>query len=172
MPRRWKTFLRKADPREATYRPASGVSYDVCEQHPPDRRCLQPRSSWSHCQRRCSVMTTDKLLLLQEEMADFQSAANHLRYSLERLEALASRFAQLSNLLTQRNMRLIDGLELAPANTLLDRIYRAEKRGWIDSGSVAGIACRISSASRKKVASYDWHCVNRRVERSHHRDER
>ena len=94
-------------------------------------------------------MTTDKLLLLQEEMADFQSAANHLRYSLERtrtllpgdgwnpdelarLEALASRFARLSDLLTQRIMRLIDDLELTPANTLLDRIYRAEKRGWIE----------------------------------------
>lgn len=94
-------------------------------------------------------MTTDKLLLLQEEMADFQRAANHLRHSLERtrtllpgdgwnpdelerLEALASRFARLSDLLTQRIMRLIDDLELAPANTLLDRIYRAEKRGWIE----------------------------------------
>ncbi len=95
-------------------------------------------------------MNPDKLLLLRNELADFEKAADHLRYSLERtrglfperdwdaeelerLEALASRFSRLSDLLTQRIMRLVDDLELTPANTLLDRIHRAEKRGWVDS---------------------------------------
>ncbi len=94
-------------------------------------------------------MTADKLLLLQEELSNLENAAEHLRHSLdrtrslfpvknfqpdelERLEALASRFARLSDLLTQRVMRLVDDLELTPTNTLLDRIHRAEKRGWVD----------------------------------------
>ncbi|SJM88953.1 conserved hypothetical protein [Crenothrix polyspora] len=54
---------------------------------------------------------------------------------LERLESLSSRFARLSDLLTQKMMRLIDELELTPDGTLLDRIQRAEKRGWVESAS-------------------------------------
>jgi uncharacterized protein YutE (UPF0331/DUF86 family) len=94
-------------------------------------------------------MNADKWLLLQEELQDLDNAATHLRYSinrtkdlldqkewtpeeLERLESLASRFARLSDVLVQRVMRLIDDLELIATGTLLDRIYRAEKRGWID----------------------------------------
>jgi hypothetical protein len=90
-------------------------------------------------------MNVDKLLLLQEELRNLENAAAHLRFSinrtqdllnrqdwqpeeLERLESLASRFARLPDLLMQRVMRLIDDL----AGTLLDRIHRAEKRGWID----------------------------------------
>jgi hypothetical protein len=50
--------------------------------------------------------------------------------ALERLESLASRFARLSDLLTQRVMRLADDIELEAPGSLLDRIHRAEKRGW------------------------------------------
>lgn len=94
-------------------------------------------------------MKVDKLLLLQEELCCLENAANHLRFSidrtqsllnqqdwqpeeLERLESLASRFARLSDLLMQKVMRLIDDLELTATGTLLDRIHRAEKRGWVD----------------------------------------
>jgi uncharacterized protein YutE (UPF0331/DUF86 family) len=94
-------------------------------------------------------MNVDKLLLLQEELLGMENAATHLRFSinrtqglfnqqdwqpeeLERLESLASRFARLSDLLMQRVMRLIDDLELTATGTLLDRIHRAEKRGWVD----------------------------------------
>jgi hypothetical protein len=52
---------------------------------------------------------------------------------LERLESMASRFARLSDLLTQRIMRLVDDLELTPEGSLLDRFQRAEKRGWVQS---------------------------------------
>lgn len=95
-------------------------------------------------------MNTDKLLLLQEGLAHLEQAASHLALSndrtlaiirqenwtseeLERLESLSSRFARLSDLLTQKIMRLIDELELTPDGTLLDRIQRAEKRGWVES---------------------------------------
>ncbi|BBP02345.1 hypothetical protein [Sulfuriferula nivalis] len=92
-------------------------------------------------------MTSAKIELLQIELQGLQLAAEHLRYSLarcegltgitnlppeqlERLESLASRFARLADLLTQRLFRLIDDIELVGNSTLLDRIYRAEKRGW------------------------------------------
>ncbi len=94
-------------------------------------------------------MNADKLLLLQEDLRDLENAAAHLGFSinrtqdlldqpdwqpeeLERLESLASRFARLSDLLIQKVMRLIDDLELTTSGTLLDRIHRAEKRGWVD----------------------------------------
>ena len=94
-------------------------------------------------------MNIDKLLLLREELAGLDKAAAHLAASLarsggligrdalsdeemERLESLTSRFARVADLLVQRVMRLVDELELLPPGTLLDRLNRAEKRGWID----------------------------------------
>jgi hypothetical protein len=93
-------------------------------------------------------LRADKLALLQEELVRLAQAAEHLRWSLarcqplaalphwdaealERLESLASRFARLADLLTQRIMRLADALELESPGTLLDRVRRAEKRGWV-----------------------------------------
>lgn len=92
-------------------------------------------------------MTPEKFELLQEELAGLQQATKHLAYSLqrcenllggqdlspeqlERLESLTSRFARLADLLIQRIFRLIDDIELTGTGTILDRIYRAEKRGW------------------------------------------
>lgn len=91
----------------------------------------------------------DKLALLADEVARAKQASSHLEWSLrrceplaaadtwsaedlERLESMASRFARLSDLLTQRLMRLADDLELESAGSLLDRLRRAEKRGWVD----------------------------------------
>jgi hypothetical protein len=102
-------------------------------------------------------VNADKLTLLQRELVDLDKAAAHLRFSLdrtrglldrrdwdpeelERLESLASRFARLSDLLVQRVMRLVDDLELLAPGTLLDRLHRAEKRGWVDD---AGTLVRI-----------------------------
>lgn len=91
-------------------------------------------------------MTSDETDLLREEIAYLNQAASHLEVSigrcaglsnggnveeLERLEALTSRFARLADILTQRVMRLVDDLELIPGGTLLDRIFQAEKRGWV-----------------------------------------
>lgn len=97
----------------------------------------------------------DKALLLAEECAHMQSAAAYLRYSvtrvedllprlgtgltpeeLERFESLASRFARLADLLIQRVMRLVDELELLPSASILDRIQRAEKRGWVERADI------------------------------------
>ena len=92
-------------------------------------------------------MTQDKIELLQEELAGLHLAAGYLQYSmgrcqgligqeglppeqLERLESLTSRFARLADLLIQRIFRLVDEIELTGGGTLLDRIYRAEKRDW------------------------------------------
>ena len=92
----------------------------------------------------------EKIELLQEELLGLQLAASHLGYSmercrnligqeelspeqLERLESLTSRFARLADLLIQRIFRLIDEIELTGGGSILDRIYRAEKRGWANA---------------------------------------
>ena len=89
-----------------------------------------------------------KLELLKEEIKSLELAAEHLAYSvtrcsnfeqwqstsiedLERLESLTSRFSRLSDMLVQRVFRLVDEIELTGSSTVLDRIYRAEKRGWV-----------------------------------------
>ena len=93
-------------------------------------------------------MNPDKLLLLRSELDSLDKAAAYLAVSLgrcanligrddlssdelERLESMASRFARLSDILIQRVMRLVDDLELISEGSLLDRIQRAEKRGWV-----------------------------------------
>jgi hypothetical protein len=105
------------------------------------------------------VSRPDKLLLLAHECDRLRLASGHLQVSvgrtqdliprlheplapdeLERLESLASRFARLADLLIQRVMRLVDELELVPGGSLLDRIHRAEKRGW---SAQAGMLTRI-----------------------------
>jgi hypothetical protein len=88
-----------------------------------------------------------KIELLKDELIGLSLAAKHLEYSvkrcefligqlelppeqLERLESLTSRFARLSDLLVQRIFRLIDEIELVASGSMLDRVYRAESRGW------------------------------------------
>ena len=101
-------------------------------------------------------MKREKIELLQEELLGLQLAAGHLEYSmerclnligqemlppdqLERLESLTSRFARLADLLIQRIFRLIDEIELTSGGTTLDRIYRAEKRGWANAAELISI---------------------------------
>ena len=101
-------------------------------------------------------MTREKIELLQEELVGLQLAAGHLGCSmerclnlmdrqelppeqLERLESLTSRFARLADLLIQRIFRLIDEIELTGSGSLLDRIYRAEKRGWANAAELIKI---------------------------------
>jgi hypothetical protein len=101
-------------------------------------------------------MTREKVELLQEELSDLQLVAGHLEYSmercrnllgqedmppelLERLESLTSRFARLADLLIQRIFRLADEFELTGQGTILDRIYRAEKRGWVNANEMIKI---------------------------------
>lgn len=51
----------------------------------------------------------------------------------ERLEALAARFARLSDILVQKVFRAIDATELVDEGTVLDRLARMEKRQIIKS---------------------------------------
>lgn len=97
-----------------------------------------------------------KLALLQQELPNIVLAAQHLGYSLERcagfdawheptpeqlerLESMSARFARLSDILIQRIFRLIDDIELVGSSTVLDRIYRAEKRGWAQADQLIKI---------------------------------
>jgi hypothetical protein len=101
-------------------------------------------------------MTIVKIELLQDELDGLQLAAGHLQYAmercrdligqealppeqLERLESLTSRFARLADLLIQRIFRLVDEIELADSGSILDRIFRAEKRGWANASELINI---------------------------------
>ena len=101
-------------------------------------------------------MSRNKLNMLKEETDGLVLATTHLQYSiarcadligqdhlppeqLERLESLTSRFARVADLLTQRVFRLFDEIELTGPSTVLDRIYRAEKRGWLDASQMINI---------------------------------
>jgi hypothetical protein len=55
---------------------------------------------------------------------------------LDKLEALTSRFARLSDILVQKVLRLIDRIELEDEGTIRDRINRAGKKGIIDNPEV------------------------------------
>jgi hypothetical protein len=97
-----------------------------------------------------------KLALLQQELPNIDLAAQHLGYclercagfdawheptpeQLERLESMSARFVRLSDILIQRIFRLIDDIELVGSSTVLDRIYRAEKRGWAQADQLIKI---------------------------------
>ena len=93
-------------------------------------------------------MKQAELDLLREELALLAGAEQSLRYSYarclelgrkpeytpdeqERFESLTSRFARLSDILTQKVFRLIDHLDLDDRGTVRDRINRAEKKGLV-----------------------------------------
>jgi len=95
----------------------------------------------------------DLLDLLKEEQVLLDSATDIFLYSysqcrdmgikeeysygeLDKLEALTSRFARLSDLLVQKIFRLIDRIDLEDVGTVRDRINRAEKKGLIEDADV------------------------------------
>ncbi|MEK7692195.1 MAG: hypothetical protein AAB425_14360 [Bdellovibrionota bacterium] len=67
--------------------------------------------------------------LFKKPLSDLDPAAQ------ETLEALASRYARLSDLITHKIFRTLDQIELVDDGSLLDRLNRAEKRKLIDSAS-------------------------------------
>nr|VFJ42604.1 MAG: hypothetical protein BECKDK2373B_GA0170837_100228 [Candidatus Kentron sp. DK] len=96
------------------------------------------------------INRTDLNALLREEIHILEQAAALLSRSYERckeigekdirdeeaeerLEALTSRFAKLSDILVQKFLRLLDTLALEPPGTARDRINRAEKNGLIEN---------------------------------------
>jgi hypothetical protein len=102
-------------------------------------------------------LKTDKQKLLAAELKSqiraLKKAASLLSYSsdkcttiggkkdysveeLEALDALTSRFAQTSDLLTQKVFGLIDAVLLEEPGTFIDKLNRAEKRGIIKSAYV------------------------------------
>ncbi|MCU7837466.1 MAG: hypothetical protein KZQ83_19770 [gamma proteobacterium symbiont of Taylorina sp.] len=88
--------------------------------------------------------------LLRKELALMTQAEDVLGYSynkcikigkvdnydpdqLEIFESLTSRFARLSDIITQKIFRLIDKIDLDDDGSVRDRINRAEKKGLIDN---------------------------------------
>jgi len=93
---------------------------------------------------------TDIKILLREELYLMQQTADIFNYSykkskkirmkkkfsdteLEALDSFTSRFARLSDLITQKMFRLIEQADLEDGGTTRDRINRAEKKGLISS---------------------------------------
>ncbi len=92
-------------------------------------------------------------LLLTENIQHLNKAAKQLAVSFERcqqldisqdnltldeqerFEALTSRFARLADIIMQKTIRLIEQIELEGTGSLLDRINKAEKKGFIDSAT-------------------------------------
>ncbi|MDP2208324.1 MAG: hypothetical protein Q8K98_06075 [Bacteroidota bacterium] len=102
-------------------------------------------------------MKTEKQKLLAAELKNkivsLKKSANLLSYSvdkcraignkndysiqeLEAFDALTSRFARTSDLLTQKVFGLIDAILLEEPGTLIDKLNRAEKRGIITSALI------------------------------------
>ncbi len=90
------------------------------------------------------------LSYLKQQIAELRQAQGILQYSyekcyrigfrvdlsaeeLESFEALTSRFARLSDIITQKVFKAIDIIDLEESGTVRDRINRAEKKGLIDS---------------------------------------
>ncbi|MBI1871662.1 MAG: hypothetical protein HYS07_10815 [Chlamydiae bacterium] len=95
-------------------------------------------------------MNLDLRRLLEQELEILENAWKVLDYSyqkcqriglkekyepqeLESFETLTSRFARLSDILTQKIFRLIDEIDLDSGGTVRDRIYRAEKKGLVEN---------------------------------------
>ena len=54
---------------------------------------------------------------------------------MEAFEALSSRFARASDILIQQMLRTINMIELEPGGSVIDRLNKAEQRGYIRSAS-------------------------------------
>ncbi len=95
-------------------------------------------------------MSQENLLILKEGLQELQQASEWLAHSyslckditisrempiesLDKLEALTSRFARLTDLLVSKVFRSIDILELEYGGSLIDVVNRAAKRGIVDS---------------------------------------
>ncbi|MBI4523182.1 MAG: hypothetical protein HY695_05140 [Deltaproteobacteria bacterium] len=104
--------------------------------------------------------------LLRDSLAELDQARLHLSFSyqrvrnlsakredwlpedLEKIEAYTSRFARLVDLLTNKALRAVFRYELEPAETVLDRLNLAEKRGFVDRAEVL----RVLKENRNVIA--------------------
>ena len=98
-------------------------------------------------------MIKDQVDLLKAELSLLDNAIEILKYSydacvkidikeqytldeLDRFEAFTSRFARLSDIVTQKMFRLIDDIDLEDSGTVRDRINRAEKKNLIEDADI------------------------------------
>ncbi len=104
--------------------------------------------------------------LLRLNLEELHGARTHLTFShgriagleaeraswteedLERIEAYTSRFARVVDLLTNRVLRALFRHELEPAETMLDRLNLAEKRGFVDEAE----ELRLLKENRNAIA--------------------
>jgi hypothetical protein len=101
-----------------------------------------PQRAWLRQELDYLLMARDALVYSYELCQKIGLKEAYTLDELDRFEALTSRFARLSDLLTQKVLRLIDEVELEAPGTVRDRINRAEKRGAVERAADV-VSCRV-----------------------------
>lgn len=79
------------------------------------------------------------------------------------IEALTARFARVVDLLVQQTLRTIDELEGQEPALPLDRIQRAEKRGWVAAAADLAAARGLRSRIAHEYDADGWRQIARAV---------
>ena len=77
------------------------------------------------------------------------------------IEALTARFARVVDLLVQQTLRTIDEIEGLDAALPLDRIQRAEKRGWVAAASDLSAARALRNRIAHEYDAEGWRQIAR-----------
>lgn|GEM_PF-485639 len=79
------------------------------------------------------------------------------------IEALTARFARVVDLLVQQTLRTIDELEGQEPALPLDRIQRAEKRGWVAAAADLAAARGLRNRIAREYDAEGWRQIARAV---------
>lgn len=92
------------------------------------------------------------------EMIDVHSRSPD---GLIEIEAFTARFARLTDVLVQQVLRTVDEIEAEPAGSVLDRLARAEKRGWVASGAELSAARALRNRIAHEYDAEGWRLIAR-----------
>jgi uncharacterized protein YutE (UPF0331/DUF86 family) len=77
------------------------------------------------------------------------------------IEALTARFARVVDILVQQTLRTIDEIEGQDLSLPLDRIQRAEKRGWVAAASDLAAARGLRNRIAHEYDAEGWRQIAR-----------
>lgn len=79
------------------------------------------------------------------------------------IEALTARFARVVDILVQQTLRTIDEIEGEEPTLPLDRIQRAEKRGWVAAAADLAAARGLRNRIAHEYDAEGWRLIARAV---------
>lgn len=79
------------------------------------------------------------------------------------IEALTARFARVVDILVQQTLRTIDDIEGEAPALPLDRIQRAEKRGWVAAAADLAAARGLRNRIAHEYDAEGWRLIARAV---------